>query len=432
METLAPDALAALELEALKLEALKFDRSKYAAASIKEDSFYTVPKNSEDAVPGTPLKVDNDVDVSRTLIPSGTALTRILYQSEDCTGRKVPASAFILWPYVPRSQPDGHAIVVWAHGTSSLNAVGAPSNHTNLWQHFHGPYPLALQGYVVVAPDYAGLGVEEDATGNHIVHQYLACPSHANDVIYSVKAAQQAFPELSQNFVVIGHSQGGGAAWATAQRQAEKPTAGYLGAVAVAPLTNLLQQPEPLLSVLAAAMSRGIASVFPQFRPEEILTEDGQRALDRVTESAGGVASSLAIISGVKLVKEDWARNEYVERYLALASNGAKAFDGPLLVIHGEADVNLRVDATNEAVARTVALFPSSSLEYIALPDMTHTPALHASQSLWMNWIADRFAGKEVKPGFQRTTVVRPRPAQSYQVAQRWYLQPATQYFHVE
>lgn len=73
-----------------------------------------------------------------------------------------------------------------------------------------------------MAPDYAGLGVHKDATGEPITHQYLACPSHVNDIFYGVKAAQQAFPELSQNFVVIGHSQGGGAAWAVAQRQAEK------------------------------------------------------------------------------------------------------------------------------------------------------------------------------------------------------------------
>ncbi|KAI4201971.1 MAG: hypothetical protein LQ350_002876 [Teloschistes chrysophthalmus] len=412
------------------LEALKFERSNYAAASVKEDSVYKVPKDTADAAPGTILKVEKDVDVSNFMIPSATALSRILYQSEDLTGKLVPASAFILWPYVPRSQPDGHAIVAWAHGTSSITGEGAPSNHKNLWQHFLGPYPLALQGYVVVAPDYAGLGVHEDATGEPITHQYLACPSHANDIIYAVKAAQQSFPELSQKFVVIGHSQGGGTAWAVAQRQAEKPAAGYLGAVAVSPVTTMLNQPEPFRSALATAICPGLAFVFPQFKPEDVLTEDGQRCLGIMTESATGIASSIAILFGAKLVKEDWAQNDYVQRYLAMISNGAKAIDGPLLVIHGEADETLNIDATNEAVARTVELFPSSSLEYIALPDVTHAPALQASQGIWMDWVADRFAGKEIKSGFQRRTVVRPRPAQSYQVPQSWYLERASQFFH--
>ncbi|CAO1601944.1 hypothetical protein XANCAGTX0491_005582 [Xanthoria calcicola] len=98
--------------------------------------------------------------------------------------------------------------------------------------------------------------------------------------------------------------------------------------------------------------------------------------------------------------------------------------------MHGEADETLSVDATNEAVAKTAALAPASSLEYIALPDVTHAPALQASQSIWMDWISDRFAGKEARSGFQRTTIVRPRPAPSYQVAQSWYLEPASQFFH--
>ena len=66
------------------------------------------------------------------------------------------------------------------------------------------------QGYVVVGTDYAGLGVHKDESGEPIVHESLAPPSHANDVVDAVQAAQNAFPELSQEFVVIGYSQGNG------------------------------------------------------------------------------------------------------------------------------------------------------------------------------------------------------------------------------
>lgn len=71
---------------------------------------------------------------------------------------------------------------------------------------------------MVVATDYAGLGVGLDEKGDKILHEYLASPAAANEVVYSVQAARQAFPELSKDFVVMGHSQGGGAAWAVAQR----------------------------------------------------------------------------------------------------------------------------------------------------------------------------------------------------------------------
>ena len=412
------------------LQALKFESSNWVAGSVSENPFYKVPEDAADATPGTTLKVEKDVDISEYLLPSATAMSRMIYQSEDLNGSRVPASALVLWPYLPRSQADGYPIVAWAHGTSSITANGAPSNHKNLWQHFLAPYPLALQGYVVVAPDYSGLGVYEHSAGEPIVHQYLACPSHANDLIYAVEAAQKTFPELSKDFVVMGHSQGGGTAWATAQRQVTKPVLGYRGAIAVSPVTTILDQPEPFRSLIVTAICPGIASAVPEFKPADILTEEGQKRLTTMVDSGAGIASSISILMGADLLKATWAKNQHVKEYLDLISNGAKAFAGPLLVIHGEADETLRVDATTLAVRKTAELFPSSRLEYTVLPDVTHAPALQASQRLWMDWIADRFAGREVKPYFQQSTVTSPRPAQSYQVAQSWFLEPATQVFH--
>ena len=412
------------------LQALQFEASNWAEGSVSENPFYKVPEGTADAPPGTTLKIEKDVDISKYLLPSATAMSRMIYQSEDLNGCRVPASAFVLWPYLPRSQADGYPIVAWAHGTSSITANGAPSNHKNLWQHFLGPYPLALQGYVVVAPDYAGLGVNENSAGEPIVHQYMACPSHANDLVHAVKAAQETFPELSKEFVVIGHSQGGGTAWATAQRQAIKPVPGYLGAIAISPVTTLLDQPEPFLSLLGAAICPGLASAVPDFKLADILTEEGQKRLTRMENSGAGIASGISILMGASLLEATWAENQHVKEYLALISNGAKAFASPLLIIHGEADETLRVSATTLAVKRTAELFPSSQLEYVVLPDVTHAPALQASQRLWMDWIADRFARREVNPYFQQTTVTRPRPAESYQVAQAWFLESATQFYH--
>ena len=59
----------------------------------------------------------------------------------------------------------------------------------------------------------------------------------------AVQAAQAAFSQLSDNFVVMGYSQSGGAAWGAAQRQALKPVKGYLGAIALSPATDVLELP---------------------------------------------------------------------------------------------------------------------------------------------------------------------------------------------
>lgn len=413
------------------LEALEFEKSNWSSGSVSDDPFYTVPEDAAKAPPGTPLKVEKDVDTSKYTLPPATALSRILYQSENLNGYPVPASAYVLWPYSPRSQPDGYPIVAWAHGTSGITANSAPSHHKNLWQHFLAPYQLALQGYVVIATDYAGLGVDKHASGEKIVHEYLACPSQANDVVYSVEAAQAAFPELSKEFVVIGHSQGGGAAWATAQRQVDQPIPGYLGAVAVAPVSSILEEPGRFLPILIAAMCLGLTSTFPDFKLRDVMSPDGEKRFEAVLQTDGCVASAVALLSEGEILQPNWRQDSYLQKYDSVVSNGGKEIGGPLLVIHGESDPQLSSKLTTDAVNKTASSFPSSQLEYILVPHVTHVSALAASQRLWMDWIADRFAGREVKFHCQRSTLPHARPGSSYQVEQNWYLESANKFYHV-
>ena len=416
------------------LQALQFESSSWANGPASDDPFYKVPEGASKAEPGSVLKVEEDTDTSKYLLPPATAMSRFIYQSENLTGDSVPVSAFILWPYSPKSQADGYPVIAWAHGTVGNSVNCAASNHKNLWQHFLAPFELAAQGYVVVGTDYAGLGVDKHESGDPLVHQYLACPSHANDVVYAVQAAQKAFPELSQNFVVVGHSQGGGATWATAQRQVDKPISGYLGGVAISPVTSIVDLPEPFLSVIGAAFSSGLASTFPDFKPADILTENGQRSVAATEQCGAGVASGIALFlgadGGAGLMKPNWIENQHVQKYQAMISNGGKKIAGPLLVVHGEADEKLASAMTTAAVDKTAEAFPESQLEYLLIPNVTHVPALQASQRLWMEWIADRFAGREVKKQVVRSELPRARPAASYQKEQNWYLEPATQFFH--
>ena len=408
---------------------LDFEESQWATGSVLGDSFYTVPQGSEDAAPGTVIKLEQEVNCSFFTIPPATALSRFIFQSKTLSGFAVPVSGFVLWPYSPRSLPDGFPIVAWAHGTSGIAPNCAPSHLKNLWQHFLGPYQLALQGYVVVAVDYAGLGVEKDGSGKQIVHEYLASPSHASDVLYGVQAAQSAFPELSEKFVVIGHSQGGGAAWAAAQRQAIDPVQGYLGAIAVSPVTNVLAEPEPILSFLAVGMIPGIAAMFPDFQPGDILTPEGEERLHLILQIGGCSTTGITLLMGVQLLKPDWMDNPFVQEYQKLTVNGGKEIQGPLLVIHGENDPNLSVDVSTKAVDDTLEHFPSSQLEFLRLPGISHVPALTASQRLWMDWIGDRFAGLQVDPKNNRTKLASARSISSYQPELHWFVEQATQFY---
>lgn len=114
------------------LETIKFERSNEANGSVFTDSFYQAPSGSGDVAAGTLLKLQKDVYTSKYLLPPATAMSRFLYQTETLKGAKVPTSAFILWPFSPKSQEDGCPVVAWAHGTTGLFANSAPSSQKNL------------------------------------------------------------------------------------------------------------------------------------------------------------------------------------------------------------------------------------------------------------------------------------------------------------
>lgn len=61
---------------------------------------------------------------------------------------------------------------------------------------FLGAIPVALQGYVIVATDYAGLDVELDSKWKPIVHEYMASPA-AEIMLFTLLKLRQASPQLS-------------------------------------------------------------------------------------------------------------------------------------------------------------------------------------------------------------------------------------------
>ena len=99
--------------------------------------------------------------------------------------------------------------MAWAHGTVGIADKCAPSwagrsqRDVDYLNHWLG------QGYAVVASDYQGLGTPGR-------HPYLATRPAAFSVLDSVRAVQKGKFGLSKKVVLVGQSQGGGAAFATA------------------------------------------------------------------------------------------------------------------------------------------------------------------------------------------------------------------------
>ena len=152
------------------------------------------PPGTASALPGTLLKVEQAIKTSGFTIPLTIAMSRIVFRTRTLDGASVPASAFVMWPYSTRKQPDGGIPVnSWSHGTTDIFGDQAPAHLHTLSYQLGRHFTMALQGYAIVAPDYTGLGITSLADGAKTVHKYFADLSHANDLIFSVQSAQTTF-----------------------------------------------------------------------------------------------------------------------------------------------------------------------------------------------------------------------------------------------
>lgn len=413
-----------------------FERSNYATPSVFSDPFYSdLPGNASNAPPGSLLKLEPTTNTTLYTLAPSLALSRIVYQTEDLNGTCVPTSAYILWPYMPRdftaSNISGIPVVSFAHGTSGLTPDCAPSHTRNIWYQYFAPFVLALQGYAVVGTDYAGLGVPFDVNNNTISHQWGAHPAGANDAIYSAQAAQQAFPNtLSKEFVVMGHSQGGGVAWGAAQRQAIKPVEGYLGAVAGSPVTNFypyLQTTFGGISYLFAILANTMSSVYgAAFNVADYLTPTGQTYQQLLLQLNGCQSTAQELFYGSNndtLVNPTWNSTWYLRQFKELVGLGGKPISGPMLVLQGLADPLVLANGTEDAVNQTCAVLPEdASVALAEFQGVTHVPSLYAGQQIWLDWIADRFRGVRTS-GCSRKTYAPPLSVDAYEGNVNYFLE---------
>lgn len=412
------------------LKAQAFELSYRAHSSVFNDSFYLVPSNSTRATEGTLLKVEKQANTSAYTLAPNLSLSRFIYQSMTSNGTRVPVSGYILWPYIAQQygNSDTLPMVIWAHGTSGVNAECAPSNIQNLWHHFQAPYSLALAGFVVVATDYAGLGVSQDGSGRKIIHEYANGPAQANDLFYSVPAARQAFPQLSEEYVVIGSSQGGGAAWAFAEKLVKQPMKGHLGTVSLSPFTHLLDLPltEQIWPLLLLFLTPTLRERYVDFAPEQIFSPEGSQALETL-ENLNGCNTIAYQLNRPEYLREDWQNSPFFRDFAESTVNGGKELSGPILVIQGGADPIIYPPSVDVALNATIHNFPKSHIEYWVLPGVTHAPAMYAGQPIYIDWIKARFAGVPAASGYRRETPAEVRPAAAIQSEANWFVQKMTE-----
>jgi acetyl esterase/lipase len=136
------------------------------------------------------------------------------YATVGGQGEATDATGAIMVPSGSAAGCSGaHPVVLYAHGTTEQKNY----NMANLRDTKEASLIAAMyaaQGFIVVAPNYAGYDVSSLS-----YHPYLNAEQQANDMVDSLRAARKAFTSIgaqdSGKLFVTGYSQGGHVAMAT-------------------------------------------------------------------------------------------------------------------------------------------------------------------------------------------------------------------------
>lgn len=349
--------------------------------------FYDTPQTLASTKPGDLLRQE---EFGGYDLPEGMKAVRVLYSSVGSDDKPVATSAVVL---VPDGTPPegGWPVVAWAHGTSGIARQCAPSAMKDV---YYGGilFDMVKAGFAVVATDYHGLGTEGP-------HRYMDKVSQAYDVVYSVPAARAAVPQLGADWIVNGHSQGGLAAWGVGELQTKLKDPHYKGAVAVAGATHLsrlLTHPDETKGAgyYFAWHAAGINARYPEFQPSEMLSDAGlAHYADVGTKGCWfhGFAT-YAGVDDVAMLKPDWNKNQWVEKFYKENSPGGDPVEGSIFVIAGEVDTAVPIEGIRETVKRACDI--KQAVTFRSYPGLDHDPTMSETLKDQIAWMQDRFSGK--------------------------------------
>jgi pimeloyl-ACP methyl ester carboxylesterase len=350
--------------------------------------FYSTPANFSSTKPGDLLRKETFAGYT---LPKGATAVRILYHSLDASGGAVATSGVVLIP-AGTPPPKGWPVIAWAHGTSGVARLCAPSLMKDVYYGDEGLIPMVAAGFAVVATDYHGLGTEG-------AHQYVNKVAQAHDVIYSIPAARSAVSSLGARWVADGHSQGGLAAWGVAEAEHDLRDPDYLGAVSVA---GVVRESEffshlsntPGVGFYLAFMAAGIHARHSEFNPHDLLSDSVLAHYGDVTTKGCffyGYATYAGAPAGTSL-RPGWEQNPWVHRFFEANAPAKNPIAGPLFVIAGEADQTVPIAGVRAAIQQMCAA--KQPVMFRSYPGLDHDPAMEVSTPDQLDWIRARFTGQ--------------------------------------
>jgi pimeloyl-ACP methyl ester carboxylesterase len=298
---------------------------------------------------------------------------------------------------VPLGAPPagGWPIVAFGHGTTGIDEPCAPSSSDSLMGMSGVVAAIVSKGFAVVMPDYEGLG----APG---VHPYTDSRTAGLNMIDAVRALRLTFKNASNRWMALGHSQGGGAAWAADERaRSYAPELDLVGAVALAPAADVskfvdkakagtLTQDQMLAFPL---IIESLARRFPELNRDDYRNGWATRSWDALTACSGPLVSqrpaAAAGLAPAQLVPSSALAETRMREQLQRWALPQQPLSAPMFVVYGTNDTLIDAQWTTDAIARACAL--GGTITWQLQPGKGHGDI---DFSAALSWIVERFAGE--------------------------------------
>ncbi len=383
------------------------------------------PSQAFPSQPGTMLRTE--AAPAAVSLPAAGRAERILYSSTYWrdAGRATTVSGIVFFPK-GRPPRGGWPVIAWAHGTTGIADVCAPSFLPR------SPRDAAFfthwleAGYAIVATDYEGLG----SPG---VHPYLNYRSEGIAVLDAIRAATRHYPELSADKIVtMGQSQGSEASIAAAYlAPTYAPDLRLKGAVAtglVARTSNIgsaPQEPVPNLYVDAQDFANSAYEILwflgsahaldpTEIRAEDYISAEGQAMLAKAQSTCMGGLRTYANairLPMAKLYKR--SIDDLESRVTAETAFPDVRITIPVFVGTGLADTEAQPVKQYNFVSAMCAAGTKVQLRYY--PHATHGSAVERSLADAPAFVAAVMAGRSVADDC--ADLPRPGPLQSAEPA---------------
>ncbi|MDX1888564.1 lipase family protein [Mycolicibacterium sp. 050158] len=320
---------------------------------------------------------------------------RVVYRSKSGNGGVPTVVSGAV--FVPLGVPPagGWPVVAFGHGTTGIDEPCAPSLSDSLMGVSGVVAGLAAKGFAVAMPDYEGLG----APG---VHPYTDARTAGLNMIDAVRALRSTFGNVSNHWAALGHSQGGGAAWAADEWAREyAPELDLVGAVALAPAADIagfvdkaqagtLTQDQRLAFVLVI---ESLARRYPDLTRDDYRRGAAVRSWDVLSACAGPLMDRRPA-AAQELTPSDFeprspAAADRLRQRLAAWALPQRPLAAPMYVVYGTADTLIDAQWTTDAIGRACAL--GDTIAWEEQPGKGHGD-IDFTKAL--SWILERFAGK--------------------------------------